>query len=324
MFTVPQPTRASLSLRDAHLINAALTLGYVLPLYLTKFTRLSFAKSLENDRAHSKGSSERWRDDPAVIKARLVSISVSTVASLCLMHYIVAAGQRDSLNVSERRWDATALSLGFSVRKSDALVHFVTPALFLGPLYGRYLSGDLPFMAYWTFNERTRDTFSWIGIRNYIAGPITEEVVWRSCLVCAYRLAGASNKFLVFFTPLSFGCAHLHHIWESYNMRGRTLRALKPAILVTLFQFTYTTLFGFHSAFLFLRTSSLFPSISAHTFCNIMGFPQLEVELRRFPHRRRQILIAYCAGIVLYIYGMRTWTIRPDSTFWFHGTSNQQ
>jgi prenyl protein peptidase len=162
-------------------------------------------------------------------------------------------------------------------------------------------------MAHWSFNER-KNAFGWVGIRNYIVGPISEELVWRSCLVSAYRLAGASSAFLVFFTPVSFGSAHLHHVWEIYNMHGGTRQALRRAIVLALFQFTYTTLFGFHSAFLFLRTSSLLPSVSAHIFCNFMGFPQLQAELRWHPHRRRQIVFAYCAGIVLYIYGIRAWT----------------
>ena len=59
---------------------------------------------------------------------------------------------------------------------------------------------------------------------------------------------------------------------------------------MTVFQFTYTTLFGFHSAFLLLRTGSLLPSISAHIFCNFMGIPQLQDELRRYSHRRRRKL----------------------------------
>jgi len=67
-----------------------------------------------------------------------------------------------------------ALQLGFSLRKRDIAAYFVTPALFLGPLYGRYLSGDLPFMDNLTFGERMRSGFSWISIRNYIAvsGPL--------------------------------------------------------------------------------------------------------------------------------------------------------
>ncbi|KAH9965960.1 hypothetical protein BC827DRAFT_1369031 [Russula dissimulans] len=315
------PTSASLSLRDAHLINAVLTLGYVLPLYFSKFIRLAFAKIPEKNRTRAT-ESRLGRDDPAVIKPRLLSVFVSTTASICLMHYIVAVSQSDPLQAG---WDTTALQLGFSMSKRDGAAYFVTPALFLGPLYGRYLSGDLPFMDNMTFDERVRAGFScsWIDIRNYIAGPISEEMIWRSCLVCAYRLAGASNTFLIFFTPISFGAAHLHHVWETYNRFGRTRAALQRAILIILFQFTYTTLFGFHAAFLFLRTSSLFPSIFAHTFCNMMGFPQLQDELRWFPHRRRQLLFAYFAGIVLYIYGMRSWTLRHDSIFWLHGASKQ-
>lgn len=89
MFPTSQVATAPLSLQGAHLINAALTLGYVLPLYFTKYTRLSFTKTSEND---GKGPSGRWRDDPAVIKARLLSVSLSTIASLCLVGYIISTG----------------------------------------------------------------------------------------------------------------------------------------------------------------------------------------------------------------------------------------
>ncbi|KAH9977809.1 hypothetical protein BGW80DRAFT_1284313 [Lactifluus volemus] len=299
---------APLSLQSAHLINSALTFGYVLPLYFTKYTRLSFSRSTENenDQSPSKGASERLRDDPAVIKARMLSVFVSTMASLCLMHRVIVAGQSQEF---DRGWATTTAHLGFYVRGRDLPACLVTPVLFLGPLYARYLSRNLPFMARWTFNKQVTDIFNWIFIRNYIVGPISEEVVWRSCLIVAYRLAGASNTLMVFFTPLSFGSAHLHHIWETYNVHRRSYhQALRRAILLTLFQFTYTTLFGFHSAFLFIRTKSLLPSVSAHIFCNIMGVPQLQAELRMYPHHRRQIAFAYVAGIVLYIYGMFSWT----------------
>jgi prenyl protein peptidase len=227
-----------LSLLDAHLINSVLTFGYVLPLYLTKYTRLSFSKTPEdeNDGSPPKGASERWRDDPAVIKARLLSVFFSTMISLLLMHRVVAACQTKALDVSrpssrafvihmlcsQHEWGTTAVQLGLSFRGLNFPAYFVTPALFLGPLYGQYISRDLPFMARCAFNK---DTFNWVGIRNYIVvsasltipdelshhagptqGPISEEVVWRSCLISTYRLAGASNTFIIFFTPVSFGC----------------------------------------------------------------------------------------------------------------------
>jgi hypothetical protein len=105
MFPTSETAAAPLSLRDAHLINAVLTLGYVLPLYFLKSTRLSFAKSPENNGTRSKGASERWRDDPVVIKARLLSVSLSTIASSCLMGYIITAGPSKPLEVSKHLFE---------------------------------------------------------------------------------------------------------------------------------------------------------------------------------------------------------------------------
>ena len=236
--------QAPLSLKDAHLINAVLTIGYVLPLYFTKYTRLSFSKTQANNGSRSKNPSERWRDDPTVIKARLLSVSASVVASLFLMHYIVVSDQNNATNVSRHSlellsfirssqgvWDTATRYLGFSFRIHDLPAHFVTPMLFLGPLYGRYLARDLPFMRPGTLNEPNKNAFDWIGFRNYVIvsgsplylyaslmtpgfmqAPISEEVVWRSCIVCAYRLAGASNTFIIFFTPISFGSGTTYSI----------------------------------------------------------------------------------------------------------------
>jgi len=49
----------------------------------------------------------------------------------------------------------------------------VTPALFLGPLYARYLGSELPFMANWSVQTYVVDIFcNWIGFRNYVVvGP---------------------------------------------------------------------------------------------------------------------------------------------------------
>ena len=74
-----------------------------------------------------------------------------------------------------------------------------------------------------------------------------------------------------------------------------------------------------------------------------MGFPQLLAELRLYPHRRRrtpkpliyfthyadliydsEIVSTYCIGVVLYIYGMRAWTMGQSSPFWFHEGSKLQ
>lgn len=54
----------------------------------------------------------------------------------------------------------------------------------------------------------------------------------------------------------------------------------------TVFQTAFTTLFGFHCAFLFLRTGSLLPPILSHMFCNFMGLPGFGADLAAFPLKR--------------------------------------
>jgi prenyl protein peptidase len=46
------------------------------------------------------------------------------------------------------------------------------------------------------------------------------------------------------------------------------------AVARSLFQFTYTSLFGFFAAFVFLRTGNVYSVILAHSFCNWMGLPR--------------------------------------------------
>ena len=50
---------------------------------------------------------------------------------------------------------------------------------------------------------------------------------------------------------------------------------LLPALLRTLFQFAYTTLFGWYANFVFVRTGSLPAVVLAHAFCNWMGLPRV-------------------------------------------------
>ncbi|KAI0048073.1 Abi-domain-containing protein [Auriscalpium vulgare] len=301
-----------LSLATAHLLNVAITLGYVLPLYFTKFMRLFVPAKVNGARPAAY-----WRDDPAVIKTRLASASLSTAAA-CYVMYTVISEAWDGTNPDI--WESVRIRLGFTAHldRQGVLVYLVTPLLFLGPLYGHYLGFDLPFMKRWSFKEKVVGTLSsWMGFRNYVVGPLTEELVWRSCIVAAYHLAGASNKYIIFVSPISFGAAHLHHGWETYVRFGRNSQAIQRAFISTLFQFTYTTLFGFHCAFLFLRSGSVFPPIAAHIFCNIMGVPQLGEELRWYPYRRTQIVLMYVGGIIAYVFTMSRWTLGESSLFGF-------
>lgn len=78
---------------------------------------------------------------------------------------------------------------------------------------------------------------------------MTEEIVFRSCIVAVSALAGFSKAQIVFLSPLYFGigaklcvekgeteltvfnAAHVHHAWETYVKGGRTRQALVQGVL---------------------------------------------------------------------------------------------
>src|SRR4051812_20716306 len=77
----------------------------------------------------------------------------------------------------------------------------------------------------------------------------------------------------IFLTPLIFRLAHVHHFYE-FRLPPPAVPAT-AALLRSVFQFAYTTLFGAYATFLFLRTGSLLAVCAVHAFCNCMGLPQV-------------------------------------------------
>ena len=78
---------------------------------------------------------------------------------------------------------------------------------------------------------------------------------------------------LIFATPLYFGIAHIHHFYEFTLTHPFT--PLIPALLRSLIQFGYTTVFGWYATFLFLRTGNVWGVVLVHSFCNWMGLPRV-------------------------------------------------
>ena len=100
----------------------------------------------------------------------------------------------------------------------------IAPVLFLGPLYVLFLSGTLPLQRNWSFKSNLYPLFfGLIGLRNHLVvrkildvavigrtenaleAPVTEEVVFRACILAVYHLAGCSQKRMIFLSPLWFG-----------------------------------------------------------------------------------------------------------------------
>ncbi|KAJ7067443.1 hypothetical protein C8F01DRAFT_1121330 [Mycena amicta] len=270
----------ALSLLSAHMLALSFSSSYVGSIYIVAKLR--------------PGN----RDEPPVIRARLVAVGIACLASCAAVHYLVAP--------SGHFWNAATLpgtlkALGITF-PSTIYSSLQTPLLFLGPLFALSLQKIvLPA-------DDQRPTFyglfSWIWFRNYVWAPLTEEIVFRSCVLAVYSMSGAATWKMIAFAPLAFGLAHVHHGIDVYKRFG-----LKRAVITALFQTAYTTLFGAHASILFLRTGSLVPPLTAHIFCNTMGLPDIAGELDRLPKHKTSIIAAYLLGIGLFVYTYLPWTV---------------
>ncbi|QRV98099.1 CAAX prenyl protease 2 [Ceratobasidium sp. AG-Ba] len=249
----------------------------------------------------------RSRDDPKVIKARLAAVSVSTIGSMVGLGVIVwKTGNMSTI------WDAiqpTAKLLGLTIPVPAFRPLLLTPLLYLGPLYSAWLDQAYPFMDDWSFQRDVVRKFgSWTGVRNFFASPLTEELVFRSCVIGAAQLAGVGLKKIVFLTPLWFGIAHIHHANEQFNRLGRTKKALQQAVVISTVQLAYTTVFGWYASFLFVRTGSVIVPTLAHTFCNLMGMPSVGQDVRDHPNRKMLIWLTHLAGLIGFGFALGPWT----------------
>lgn len=187
----------------------------------------------------------------------------------------------------------------------------LTASLFLGPLYVEWLEGTLPLPGWASRHvpgekSKSKDSNApsatpsawgkakaWLkdwcnlhGLRNFVVGPTTEELIWRSCIlsVSYHSVPRPSYAWLIFGTPLYFGLAHLHHFYQSFYLEKR---GIKFAALQAGVQFAYTTLFGWYANWLWLRTGSMIGPLAAHVFCNVMGLPNPWGAARDHPERKR-------------------------------------
>lgn len=91
-------------------------------------------------------------------------------------------------------------------------------------------------------------------------------------IVSLHIFAKETPARLVFVTPLFFGIAHIHHLYEFKLTHPEV--PFVPSVLRSVFQFSYTSNFGFFATFVHLRTGSLLAAILVHSFCNWMGLPR--------------------------------------------------
>ncbi|XP_008363810.3 CAAX prenyl protease 2-like isoform X2 [Malus domestica] len=129
--------------------------------------------------------------------------------------------------------------------------------------------------------------------RNYIVAPITEELVFRACMIPLLLCGGFQKSTVIFFCPIFFSLAHLNNLMEVYSKQNHNL--IKAFMVIGL-QLGYTVVFGSYASFLFIQTGNFLAPVVAHAFCNVMGLPVL------VSRGKGLIAVASVAGIVGFLW----------------------
>ncbi|MES1907071.1 MAG: hypothetical protein MHM6MM_000258 [Cercozoa sp. M6MM] len=256
------------------------------------------------------------RDHPAVIRRRL--LGCTCVALLSPIVLFLVAGEYDPLRafgLTKDTWQQQPLWL------PTCLVF----ALFLGPLTEFLLSLTVPTtpmtlsaaslsgklrhevdfwdLLRWKFRQQAHDLRQtpWITARNYLLGPLLEEVVFRppAALILAHT-GSLATALLV--PPFLFGLAHTHHALMLLRHGYSVLQVMVAALM----QVAYTTAFGVFASYVYLCTGSLAGAVLAHGVCNYFGVPAMSFLQTTSPlrHLRRHIWTAFGAGIALFALGV--------------------
>lgn len=259
-------TPALLTERNAYLICAGFSAGLVGSFYI-------------DPRARPGGLKRLTKNDPVVIKARMTAFTFVTLASIATVYYILRGDVKFRKQDLSGQLGLLAKALGFVVPLNPigAITTLFLPLLLTASIYAGYVAelyadGTLRHFDVVALQYLMPLT-SLTGFRDVVFSPVVEEVLFRSCMIPLLRLANVPTGEIIFYSPLMFGIAHTHHLYEHYVTRGRTRQALGEGVLKYVFKSIYTSLFGWYAAFLFVRTGSVIPCILSHGLCNMLGLP---------------------------------------------------
>ncbi|XP_050382393.1 CAAX prenyl protease 2 [Argentina anserina] len=129
--------------------------------------------------------------------------------------------------------------------------------------------------------------------RNYVVAPVTEELVFRACMIPLLLCAGFQINTIIFLCPIFFSLAHLNHLMDVYNKQQNNWTR---AFMIIGLQLGYTVVFGSYASFLFIRTGHFLAPVVAHMFCNIMGLPVLVSPGKGI------ISVAFIAGVLGFLW----------------------
>jgi len=231
------------------------------------------------------------RDDPETIRWRMVLTGIVTILS---PFYLLLWADYETTE------QGAELHHLLGIKIDGIIAAIILPLLLTVVLYGGVIFhmliayvGQRSVMMY--FNANRVNFRLDVCLRNYFVAPFVEEFVFRACMLPMLTTC-MGMRIGVMVCPLFFGVAHLHHLVEWYRWRQLSLL---HAILVTLVQFCYTSLFGLYSAFLFIRTGHLASPVVSHMFCNYMGLPDFGALTRS--QNSKQLWTLYVCGLLGFI-----------------------
>eukprot|EP00736_Rhodelphis_marinus_P009532 Rmarinus@m.28109 len=244
------------------------------------------------------------RDDERVIKKRFLVVGVVSAVCPVLL----------SIFGSLRLWSEGPESIWYwlGVRSENfgmacCLPVFTAAFLFLAPLVlciqdiikDRRRAGGLCNAIQYAITPQNRsERLQWV--RNIVVGPITEEIVFRACVMGTLLHSGMDGSQAVWLSALFFSGAHAHHVINWIRFHNCSV---PQAILQTTFHMSFTFVFGLYVGFIFLRTRHLIAAVSLHMFCNAMGFPNFSRILRS-----RVLTIVLFVGVGFFAYTLRPLT----------------
>lgn len=230
------------------------------------------------------GTEGRRRNDPQVAKLRCMRVLLLSLVTPIFVYLVhdpsVYPPDTPFLHIIGLRMEGLLSACIFSL--------LLTTLFFLGPVVQHFIvDGYYRVVAEPGFWMASLNDPLWI--RDHLCAPLVEEVCFRACVIPLlfphlHELGSAIAG------PVIFGLCHLHHLRE----RAQQID-LPIALLVTAFQFTYTTLFGIYASYMFLRTGHIIPCILVHSFCNYMGVPQ-------FPPEKGWLWPLFVGGVLAWLY----------------------
>lgn len=237
---------------------------------------------------HVFGKRGLSRDDPLVVKTRLAGALVGTMGGVALFHRLI-----DYKTIDSDFFKLLGLrSPGFFPAMLSSIG--LTGTLFAGPIIQLCVQPS-------TIDESQEVPSFLLSFRTLIAAPVTEEIVYRACLIPLLINFCETEAQLIFIVPLFFGIAHTHHLYEKIFILKQDI---KFSIFQTIIQLTYTTIFGAMSTFFYLRTAHLPAVIAMHSMCNYFGLPNF-VRVWFEPNRLKRVVLVgfYVLGLVGFVFG---------------------